>query len=419
MPSLIAFELKKTLSRRVSLLTCIGVALLMCGIMALNVAETRVQAGAGRVLAGTEAIAYERSEAAEHAGILTPQRVREDLEGYRSMAFGTVSPDDVLDVSDEAAYSLMLESHDAATFETMSNKYYAYLLSPWHVRGQEPCQTVAGLSSDEEGDFYGAVDARYQELIHGGNGWDYTDAEVAYWTSRQAAVSRPLSYGYAGGWVDVLDCLGFLAFPMIAICVVLAPVFSSEYQDGTDAVILATRHGRGRLVTAKVAASLLFSTAYFALCAAILCGIALGAFGVEGGDLPVQLVSVTAPYALTMGQAVAVGVALAYLMAMGFAALTLALSSRTRSTLSVFMVDVVLVLMTALIPTGDVDLLERLSYLFPTNALAPSPLFTQGVSYAPGPVVLDLEAVVTALYGLALVVCVPLSAVSFRRHQVA
>ena len=162
MPSLIAFELKKTLSRRVSLLTCIGVALLMCGIMALNVAETRVQAGAGRVLAGTEAIAYERSEAAAHAGILTPQRVREDLEGYRSMAFGTVSPDDVLDVSDEAAYSLMLESHDAATFETMSNKYYAYLLSPWHVRGQEPCQTVAGLSSDEEGDFYGAVDARYQ-----------------------------------------------------------------------------------------------------------------------------------------------------------------------------------------------------------------------------------------------------------------
>ena len=83
------------------------------------------------------------------------------------------------------------------------------------------------------------------------------------------------------------------------------------------------------------------------------------------------------------------------------------------------MMDVVLVLMTALIPTGDVDLLERLSYLFPTNALAPSPLFTQGVSYAPGPVVLDLEAVVTALYGLALVVCVPLSAVSFRRHQVA
>lgn len=419
MCSLIGFELKKMLSRRVSLLTCVGVALLICGIMALNVAETQVKAGTGRVLTGTEAIAYERSEAAEHAGVLTPERIREDLEAYRSLAFDGVSPADVLDVSDEAAYALMLESHDAATFETMSNTYYDYLLSPWHVHGQEPCQTVAGLSPGEEARFYDAVDATYQGLIHGGNGWDYTDAEVAYWASRQAEVGRPFVYGYAGGWADVLDCLGFLAFPMIAICVVLAPVFSSEYQDGTDAVILATRHGRSRLVAAKVIAALVFSTAYFALCAAILCGIALGAFGTEGGDLPVQLVSVTAPYALTMGQAVAAGVVLAYLMAMGFAALTLALSSRTSSVLSVFMVDIVLVLMTALIPTGGVDLLEHLSYLFPANALAAAPLFTQGVSYAAGPVVLDLEAVVTALYGLALAVCVPLSAVSFRRHQVA
>jgi ABC-type transport system involved in multi-copper enzyme maturation permease subunit len=151
-------------------------------------------------------------------------------------------------------------------------------------------------------------------------------------------------------------------------------VFSSEYQDGTDAVILATRHGRGRLVTAKVIASLLFSTVYFALCAAILCGVALGAFGAEGGDLPIQLITVTVPCDLTMAQAVAIGIALAYLMTMGFAALTLALSSRTKSTLSVFMVDVVLVLMTALIPTGGISLLEHISYLFPAMRLPRSTL---------------------------------------------
>lgn len=419
MLSLIGFELKKMLLRRVSLLTSTGVALLMCGIMALNVMQTQVLVGAQKILKGPEAIAYIRSEVQEHAGTLTPEKIQADLEAYRSMAFADVAPEEVLDLSDEAAYTLMLEHHDDTTFETMSNKYYSYILSPWHLRGQEPCQTVAGLTPDEGTHFYEAVDARYQELLHGGSDMNYTAPEQTYWISRQAEVHTPFSYGYMDGWNDILDCLGFLVFPMIAICVVLAPVFSSEYQDGTDAVILATRHGRGRLVAAKVIASLLFSTVYFALCAAILCGVALGAFGTEGGDLPIQLITVTVPYDLTMAQAVAIGIALAYLMTMGFAALTLALSSRTKSTLSVFMVDVVLVLMTALIPTGGISLLEHISYLFPANALASGPLFVQSISYVLGSVVLDLEAVVTILYCLGAAICIPLSALSFRGHQVA
>jgi hypothetical protein len=101
MLSLIGFELKKMLLRRVSLLTSTGVALLMCGIMALNVMQTQVLVGAQKILKGPEAIAYIRSEAQEHAGTLTPEKIQADLEAYRSMAFADVAPEEVLDLSDE------------------------------------------------------------------------------------------------------------------------------------------------------------------------------------------------------------------------------------------------------------------------------------------------------------------------------
>ena len=40
----------------------------------------------------------------------------------------------------------------------------------------------------------------------------YTRVEQAFWLSRYDKVPKPVEYGYAGGWDDVLNCLGFLLF---------------------------------------------------------------------------------------------------------------------------------------------------------------------------------------------------------------
>src|SRR5699024_8600070 len=129
-----------------------------------------------------------------------------------------------------------------------------------------------------------------------------------------------------GGWEDMLACLGFLALAMVAVCVALTPVFAGEYQDKTDAVLLSARYGRSKLVAAKIVASFLFATAYFALCALVVVGVPLVFFGAEGGGLPLQNLAVTIPYNLTMAQAALIGIGLAYLITLALAALTLALS---------------------------------------------------------------------------------------------
>lgn len=108
-----------------------------------------------------------------------------------------------------------------------------------------------------------------------------------------------------------------------------------------------------------------------------------------------------------------------YVACLGFACLTLGVSSRARSTLAVFLTDVVLVLLTGLVPSGGIGLLERVLALFPLNFANFSVPFSALDSYPLGPVVLDLIGMVVAVYALLALVMTPLAALSFRRHQVA
>ena len=418
---LIGFELKKIVNRRTTLVTCGVLLALICFIMALNVVQTKTESNTGEILSGLDAIAYNRESDNAHAGELTSERVMSDLVAYRDLALSKMDAHELSTMSDAAAYSLMKQLFTPEEQAVLTDGYYSYLLAPWRVSSREPYQTAAQLSDGQIAGFYDAVDQDFQNVLDEGMGgsWTYSNAERAYWTEMQQQVKEPLSYGYAGGWEDILNCVAFLSFAMLGICVALAPVFAGEYQDRTDAVLLASRYGRTRLVAAKIAASFVFATAYFALHAAIICGVALAAFGVDGASLPVQIMSANIPYPLTMAQAAGVAVGIAYAMTLGFAALTLALSSRTRSVLAVFVTCAALIFLTGVIPSGGSGLLRHVLYLTPMNALVPQPLLSACVSYPLGAVVFDLQTMCLILYGAIVLVGVPAAVVSFRRHQVA
>ncbi|OUP08005.1 hypothetical protein [Collinsella sp. An2] len=251
-----------------------------------------------------------------------------------------------------------------------------------------------------------------------GGMWEYSAAERAYWTDMQASAPTPIAYGYSGGWDNIVNCAAFLVFTILAACVTLAPTFSFEYQSGADAVVLATRRGRSQLIAAKIVAALLYVTVYFALCSAVIVGVSLAFYGADGFGLSIQSMALSTPYPLTAGQAALILVGLMYVACLGFSCLTLALSSRTRSTLTVFLVDVVLVLLTGLVPSGGVGVLERILAVFPIN-FSSFALFTALDSYPLGPVVLDLIGMVMVVYGALMLIATPVSAISFRRRQAA
>ena len=417
---LVRFELKKLFVRRASLIACAGILVMLCGIMTLNIVQTKTASDTGEVLNGTAAIAYQKEKAASHEGVLSVERVQDEVAAYKELAFSKVDPADVSGLSGEAAYALMKQAYDEDEFRAIYDTYYAYLFSPWKAGALEPYQVAAQLDDGAADGFYGAIADKLQRTLDDGMGgtWAYSDAERAYWTEKQAAVGEPLAYGYAGGWGDVLACLGFFAFAMVAVCVALTPVFAGESQDRTDAVLLAARYGRSKLVAAKIVAAFVFATVYFALAALIIMGAALAFFGAEGGDLPVQVLSLGIPYDLTMAEATWIAVGIAYLITLGFAALTLLLSSKLRSQLAIFVTCAALIFLTGMVPSGGNAVLLHALYLFPLNALNDQVLFNSLVSYQAGPFAVDLVGLLVGVYALALIVCVPLAARAFRGHQV-
>ncbi len=421
MARLILFEIKKMLTRRTALAANVGVVVFLVAIMALNVVQVKTTDASGAILSGTDAIAQSRQEADVHAGAITPERAAADIAAYQERLFSRIDRDEVTQMTGSAVYDLMFQSFSDEEVYELYNPYWSWLLRPWRVSGEEPAQTAARVTPEMAADWYGAVSELTQYALDDGQAgmWEYSQAERAYWTEMRAGVSEPIEYGYVGGWENIISCAAFLVFSILAVCVTLAPTFSFEYQSGADAVVLATRRGRSTLVAAKVVAALAYATAYFLLCALIIVGFSLVFYGADGFGLSMQSMALSSPYPLSAGQAALVLVGLMYVACLGFACLTLGVSSRARSTLAVFLTDVVLVLLTGLVPSGGIGLLERALALFPLNFANFSVPFSALDSYPLGPVVLDLIGMVVAVYALLALVMTPLAALSFRRHQVA
>ena len=325
---LVKFELKKMVARKSTRYTCLAIVVVLCAIMTLNVLQTKTVSNTDEILSGLDAIQQRQANAETRAGVLTDERIEAETVAYFDLAFSQLDPKEVAAMSDAAAYDAVRTAYgEQGARELYGSGYWPWLFSAWNSGGKEPIQVSALIGPSPEVPFYEALAQKTQAILDDGQGgaWTYSEAERAYWTQKQAEVSTPIAYGYAGGWENIMDCMGFLAFAMIAVCVALAPMFAAEYQERTDSVILSSRYGRSKLVAAKLVAAFLFATAYFALCAGIVFAVSLGAHGAGGAGLPIQISAVSSPYDLTMAQAAAIMTAIAYLMTLGFAGLTLSL----------------------------------------------------------------------------------------------
>ena len=275
MLELLKYELKKIVMRKSARYTCLAVLVALCGIMALNVVQTKTTNNTGEVLSGFDAIHYRQDSAAAHEGTLTDERISQELESYYNVTFEKIDPEELAQMSGSAAYDTITRLYDEQTVQFIYDDYFSWLIRPWApYPGMEPTQVSAFIGAHPDTTLEEALASLAQRTLDANmqGAWTYSDSERAFWTAKQAEVTHPLSYGYAGGWSNIIDCIAFVSFAILAVCVALAPVFAGEYADRTDSVLLSSRYGRTRLLTAKILASLLFAAGYFALCALIICG---------------------------------------------------------------------------------------------------------------------------------------------------
>ena len=120
--------------------------------------------------------------------------------------------------------------------------------------------------------------------------------------SLNSKVKTPFSLdsGYVSD--DTIN-LCILIFLLIFICaMVVSPVFSAEYQSGSDDILRCTKNGHVRLAVAKLSSSVLIMLAMFAVCILIFVLTVNSAYGWSSLQSSIQATSVLSFVPLTMGQ---------------------------------------------------------------------------------------------------------------------
>lgn len=417
MGSLIRFEIKKICSRRVVRVSLGFILVMLCVILGFNIVSqyTLNPDRVGEEYEGAAAIAQIRADAEALAGPITDERATEVLRAYKSFI------DDEGEVKGEYRYDRDVPGDKAEEywrFHATHGAYLSLLVRPWMVGYQMPASVAATIDDSASVDLYGQVRTKIaSQLGAAGGAFTYTEAEKNFWEDKESDVSVPVEYGYAGGWMDFLDLVQFLVFALLAVVIVCASVFNVEYREKTDAVLLSTKFGKTRLGYAKVLAALIVSSVLYWLAALLLLVVPLAFFGADGAGLHLQIINLAYTYNLTLLEASLACCLVGYLAMLGLLGLTLALSSRVRSSMGILAAGVAIVIIPAFVPNLYNNVANHVLFLFPYNALNPYNLFDM-VSYAIGPVVVELPIVACVLYATLFVAGSLLAARSFSRHQV-
>lgn len=407
---LIKYEFLKIL-RKKSTLVVMAVSLIITAFLfGLPVMQYQTYNQDG-VIKSLQGIAYDKEQYKNLSLSLTEEYITETIQQVQEL----------FENSDNVGYDgneqfLIGDAYwnEIAPRENLLNMIAKTYASPNESAGYN---ALPNLDVTDGANFYQAIQAKLEAQLNSSSR-AMTDEQKEYWTDMASKIDTPLKYGYYEAWEVIISSFELLMFAILAICIVIAPVFSGEYQAGTDAVILSGKYGKTKLITAKIVASLIFGTLAFVLHILIACGIPIIAFGADGWNLPVQIANTTIPYSFTFLQTTLVNIGVIYLVLLAMIGLTLLLSSKMKSPYLVLTVLVpVLFIPMFLSPNGTTGIYNLTLFLLPYRATMPE--LGKYISYQFGNLVLDGFTARTILYAALTIIMLPLARLGFKKHQVA
>jgi len=407
---LVKYEFLKIL-RKKSTVIVMAISLILTGFLfGLPVTQYQIYDQDG-VIKGAEGIAFEKEQYAELSVPLSEEYIAETIREVRRLF---EDPDNVGYDGNERFLIGDAYWNKVAPREKLLNLIANTYSDPNERWGYN---NLPDLDIKEGTHFYQRMEEKIQAVLDSPSR-ALSREQKEYWGSMADKADTPLQYGYYGGWEIIINSFELLMFALLAVCIVVAPVFSGEYQSGTDAVILSAKYGKTKLTTAKITASFLFGTAAFILHILVAFVLPLAAFGIDGYDLPVQIANTAIPYPFTFLQAVLINIGIIYLVLLTMIGLTLMLSAKMKSPYFVLIILVpVLFIPMFLTPNGTTGAYNLTLFLLPYRASMPE--LGKYISYQFGGQVLDALTVRAVLYGVLAVILPPLASLGFKKHQAA
>lgn len=406
---LIKYEFLKILRKKSTLIVILASLLVTAFLFGLPIIQFQTYNQEG-VIKGFAGIEYEKEQAEKYSVPLTDEYITETIRQVQRLF---ENPDNV---GYDGYEQFLIEGaywDGIAPREKLLNMIAKNYVNPNESAGYN---ALPDLDISEGTDFYGARQAKIEKLLNAASR-ELSEEQKAYWQNMNSKVDEPFQYGYYEGWEIIISSFEMLMFALLAVCIVIAPVFSGEYQAGTDAVILSAKYGKTKLTTAKIAASYLFGALAFTLHVVVALGLPLAAFGFDGWCLPLQIANTTIPYPFTFLQAVLINLGVVYLVLFAMIGLTLLLSVKMKSPYLVLIVLVpVLFIPLFFSPNGTTGAYNLTLFLLPYRSTMPE--IGKYLSYQFGGLVLDAFTMRAILYAVLTAVMLPLAKFGFKKHQV-
>lgn len=406
---LVKYEFLKILRKKSTIIVMAISLLLTAFLFGLPILQYQTYNQNG-VIKGFEGIAYEKEQYKDLTVPITDEYAAQTITEYQKLF---ENPENVgYDGSEKFLIGDAYWNYVAPRENLLSMIASAYD-SPGENSG---FNKLPELDLTDGAKFYQSRNEKIESLLNTPSR-DMSTEQKEYWSNMSSKVEAPLQYGYHEGWKIIMSSFELLMFALLAVCIVIAPVFSGEYQAGTDAVILSGKYGKTKLVTAKIISSMLFGVLAFTLHIIVAFGLPLAAFGTDGWNLPLQIAGTTIPYPFTFLQATLINLGVIYLVLLAMIGLTLFLSAKMKSPYIVLIVLVpVLFIPLFLSPNGTTGAYNLTLFLLPYRSTMPE--IDKYISYQIGGMVFDALSVRAILYAVLTAIMLPLAKLGFKKHQV-
>lgn len=289
-------ELKRQLTSkmvRILILSCFIITLLLSYFPIFYIEYTYLaNTGTEITVNGINAISMRKDNWKEYTGSISPEKIASALSQYQG--------------------SMKQYGEDGIFTGKMPRSEYSQKIEPiyrWIYRLREVYASpqtgiapdILNLSEDNALNFYNQCYQRLDTLMDMEQGEHPSAQEQA--KSLYKNVGMPFTY-YPGIDGAVLDYLALLIFILVIVGVVIvAPVFSGEYQSGSDQILRCTKHGTNKLASAKIKAGLSIVILLYLICVAVFILIENSCFGWESCKTSIQVAfSATSFLPINIGQ---------------------------------------------------------------------------------------------------------------------
>ncbi len=338
---LLALEIKRVLKTKRTWILIVAAVLLAVFMAYIPITFVTVQktdeSGNYVEITGKDAINYYKSNMVQ--GVVTPEILRDAVRRYQEV----------------------YKTYDSVYGDNIPSEVYYEKLSAYqpYIRGIKEAladrnngmsPVIADISIDKVGEYYDLLESRLASVIDMEQTGHPAAKEVAL--SKFAKVQRPYEY-YYGAPSDSMEYETLFIFLITILCaVIVAPIFSTEYQTGADDIIRCTKNGKRKLAIIKVASACLIVGMLYLLCGITWIVVTNSLFGWEGTKTSIQLsFSVTTLLPYNVGQLQWANLLGGFLLFLSAICFTLLLSSLAKSNVSALALALLFVLLPFLVYT--------------------------------------------------------------------